>query len=53
MECSGLTQVRLPGAAELVPQRIDFGQGKARRMPGMNSAMTSGAGRPGFSITAT
>ena len=52
-ECSGRTQVRLPGPPELSPQRMDFGQGKDLMMPGMNSAITSGAGRPGFSITAT
>ena len=48
MECSGRTQ-----RVAVVPQRMDFGQGNARRMPGMNSAMISIADRPGFSITAT
>ena len=53
MDCSGRTQRSEPGLAEAWPQRIDFGQGKLRMMPGTISAMTSGVGRPGFSTMAT
>ena len=53
IECSGRTQVRLPGFAEAAPQRIDFGHGKPRTILGTISAITSSAVRPGFSITAT
>ena len=53
IDCSGRTQRSEPGRAEAAPQRIDFGQGKARMMPGMISATISSAGRPGRSITAT
>ena len=53
MECSGRTQPSAPGFAERSPQRIDFGQGKPRTTSGTISAITSIAGRPGFSITAT
>ena len=53
MDCSGRTQRSEPGAAELAPQRIDFGQGKLFTMPGTISAMTSGTARPGFSTMAT
>ncbi len=52
IECSGRTQERLPGFAERGPQRIDFGQGKLRTIGGTTSAITSSAGRPGFSTTA-
>ena len=48
MECSGRTQ-----RSEPEPQRMDFGQGKLRMMPGIASATISGVVRPGFSITAT
>jgi len=53
IECSGRTQVSEPGFTERAPQRIDFGHGKVRMMTGKNSAITSSAGRPGFSISAT
>ena len=33
IECSGRTQVRLPGFAEAAPQRIDFGHGKDSHDP--------------------
>ena len=48
IECSGRTQVSRPE-----PQRIDFGQGKPRTTSGIISPITSSAGRPGFSSTAT
>ena len=48
IECSGRTQVSLP-----VPQRMDFGQGSVRTTSGSISPITSSAGRPGFSISAT
>ena len=48
IECSGRTQRSFPA-----PQRIDFGQGKVFTTSGTISAITSIAGRPGFSITAT
>ena len=48
IECSGRTQRRLPS-----PQRMDFGQGKARTTSGTISAMTSAVARPGRSMTAT
>ena len=53
MECSGRTQPSAPGLAERSPQRIDFGQGNAFTTSGTISPITSIAGRPGFSITAT
>ena len=53
MECSGRTQLSAPGLAEASPQRIDFGQGNAFATSGTMPAITSIAGRPGFSITAT
>jgi hypothetical protein len=37
--CSGRTQRRLAPAAEALPQRIDFGQGKDRITAGTISAM--------------
>ena len=48
IDCSGRTQRSDPGSADGLPQRIDFGQGKARITAGTNSAMTSSAARPGF-----
>ena len=48
MECSGRTQVSRPS-----PQRIDLGHGKILITSGTISPITSIAGRPGFSITAT
>jgi hypothetical protein len=53
MDCSGRTQRNDPGFAEAGPQRIDFGHGKSRMMPGTSSAMISSAARPGFAIWAT
>ena len=53
MECSGRTQPSAPGWAERSPQRIDFGQGNALTTSGTSLPITSMAGRPGFSITAT
>ncbi len=53
MECNGRTQPSDPGAADCSPQRIDFGHGKAFTTSGTISPITSIAGRPGFSITAT
>ena len=65
MERSGRTQRRLavPSAsfpakgesdgAERAPQRIDFGQGKARIIAGTASATISSAARPGFVTDAT
>ena len=65
IERSGRTQRRLavPSAsfpakgesdgAERAPQRMDFGQGKARIIAGTASAMISSAARPGFVIRAT
>ena len=53
MECSGRTQPSAPGSADRSPQRIDFGQGNAFTTSGTISPITSIAGRPGFSITAT
>ncbi len=52
IECSGRTQVSAPGFAERSPQRICFGHGKVRMISGIISAITSMAGRPGFSISA-
>ena len=53
MECSGRTQLSAPGLAEASPQRIAFGQGNAFATSGTMPAITSIAGRPGLSITAT
>ena len=53
MECSGRTQLSAPGFAEASPQRIAFGQGNALVTSGTISPITSIAGRPAFSITAT
>ena len=53
MDCSGRTQRIAPGLAEAAPERIDFGQGKLRMMPGIASAMISSAARPGLTIWAT
>ena len=47
IECSGRTQRKEPS-----PQRMDFGQGKARMTWATTSATISAAGRPGRSITA-
>ena len=49
IECSGRTQLSAPRP----PQRIDFGHGNVFTTSGTISAITSIAGRPGFSITAT
>ena len=38
------------GLADAAPERIDFGQGKLRMMPGITSAMISSAGRPGLTM---
>ena len=48
IECSGRTQVSSPA-----PQRMDFGHGKSRTTSGTISAITSAAGRPLRSMTAT
>ena len=48
MECSGRTQFSEPE-----PQRIDFGHGNVFTTSGTISAITSIAGLPAFSITAT
>jgi hypothetical protein len=53
MECSGRTQPSAPGWAERSPHRIDFGHGNALTTSGTSLPMTSMAGRPGLSITAT
>ena len=53
MECSGRTQASAPGSFDSTPQRMDFGHGKLLITAGKISPMTSIAGRPGFSITAT
>ena len=53
IDCSGRTQRRLPGFAEAGPQRIDFGQGKARMTAGISSAMISSAALPGLEMCAT
>ena len=53
IECSGRTQRNASGRAEAAPQRIDFGQGKARMIAGTISASTSRVARPGRSMTAT
>ena len=53
MECNGRTQPSAPGFADCSPQRIDFGHGNVFTTSGTISAITSIAGRPGFSITAT
>ena len=50
---NGRTQRKASGLAEAAPQRIDFGQGKARMIAGKISASASAVERPGFSITAT
>ena len=47
IDCNGRTQRRVPA-----PQRIDFGQGKARIAASSTSATISAACRPGRSITA-
>ncbi len=47
IEWSGRTQRKAPA-----PQRMDFGQGKARMVSVTASAITSDAARPGRSITA-
>ena len=49
IECNGRTQVKLCRS----PQRIDFGQGNVRTTSGSISPITSIAGRPCFSISAT
>ncbi len=49
----GRTQRSASDFVEAFPQRIDFGQGKARTTSGTISATASAVGRPGFSITAT
>ena len=46
MDCSGRTQRSAFGLVEPLPQRMDFGQGKARMTAGTISATTSGVGRP-------
>ena len=48
IECSGRTQLSEPA-----PQRIDFGHGKLRTTSGSMSPITSIAGLPCFSISAT
>jgi hypothetical protein len=53
IERSGRTQRKASGRAEASPQRIDLGQGKLRMIAGKISAITSGVGRPSFSMTAT
>lgn len=53
IDCSGRTQRIAPGLEEALPQRMDFGQGKSRMMPGITSATISSAARPGFEMTAT
>jgi hypothetical protein len=53
IDCSGRTQRSEPGSREALPQRIDFGHGKDRMMPGIASAMISSASRPSFLMTAT
>ena len=50
---NGRTQRKASGRTEALPQRIDFGQGKARTIAGTISATASLVVRPGFSITAT
>lgn len=37
---------------EAGPERMDFGQGKERMMPGITSAIISSAGRPGLLMMA-
>ena len=53
MACSGRTHSRLEAFADCAPQRIDFGHGKVRSTICSNSPITSIAGRPGFSVSAT
>ena len=53
MECSGRTQFSAPGLADASPQRIAFGHGNAFATSGTMPAITSIAGLPDFSITAT
>ena len=50
MPRNGRTQRSASGFAEAAPQRIDFGQGKARTIAGTISASASLVERPGFSI---
>ena len=50
--CSGRTQRRLAPAADALPQRIDFGQGKLRITAGTISAIAATVSCPGFSMTA-
>ncbi|MCY1519267.1 hypothetical protein D9M68_540170 [compost metagenome] len=50
IDCSGRTQRSAPGFADAAPERIGFGQGKLRMMPGIASAMISSAGRPGLTM---
>jgi hypothetical protein len=53
IEWSGRTHRKLPGSREAAPQRMDFGHGKLRMIPGRTSASASWVGRPGRAITAT
>ena len=53
IECSGRTQLSAPGCADASPQRIALGQGNDFATSGTISPITSIAGRPAFSITAT
>ena len=50
--CSGRTHSRLLPFTDAAPHRIDFGHGKVRTVVLRISAMTSSAGRPGFSVSA-
>ncbi len=53
MECSGRTQVRLPGCAEgRAPSASTSATGKLFTTSGTISAITAMASRPGFSVTA-
>ncbi len=53
MDCSGRTQRSAPALAEAAPERMDFGQGKLRMMPGMIDATISSAAGRARTMTAT
>ena len=52
MERRGRTQRKDPGEALAAPQRMLFGQGKARMMPGRISASNARVSMPSLSISA-
>lgn len=53
IDCSGRTQRSELRLRRGLPQRIGFGQGKSRMIPGITSAMISSAPRPVLEMIAT